>query len=147
MDITKTVKKYGKIYRKILDMGKYTDPDAKQNDYEKRLAEMYASEKYKEHSVYPSTNTDHIYGVIAMCLELKGFGLSDQEIIDVLNLTGRKLNYVLGIPKGDGHDWTNRKVAFFGKEFQTIGEPTEGLEGLTPLEWNRKVRCERIQNG
>ena len=85
MDITKTVKKYGKIYRKILDMGKYTDPDAKQNDYEKRLAEMYASEKYKEHSVYPSTNTDHIYGVIAMCLELKGFGLSDQEIIDSIN--------------------------------------------------------------
>lgn len=72
---------------------------------------------------------------------------SDQEIVDVLNLTGRRLSYVLGIPKGDGHDWTNRKVSFFGKEFQTIGEPTEGLEGLIPLEWNRKVRCERINNG
>ena len=68
----------------------------------------------------------------------------EQEIIDVLNLTGRKVTYVLGIPKGDTHDWANRKVTFFGKEFQTIGEPTEGLEGMIPLEWNRKVRCERI---
>ena len=69
---------------------------------------------------------------------------SDQEILDVLNLTGRKVSYVLGIPKGDTHDWTDVKVTFFGKEFRTIGEPTEGLEGMIPLEWNKKVRCERI---
>ena len=72
---------------------------------------------------------------------------SDQEIIDVLNLTGRRLSYVLGIPKGDTHEWTDRKVTFFGKEFRTIGEPTEGIEGMIPLEWNKKVRCERVNNG
>lgn len=72
---------------------------------------------------------------------------SDQEIIDVLNLTGRRLSYVLSIPKGDSHEWTNRKVSFFGKDFQVIGEPTEGLLGLTPLDWNLKVRVERINNG
>ena len=68
----------------------------------------------------------------------------EQEIIDVLNLTGRKVTYVLGIPKGDAHDWTDRKVTFFGKEFRTIGDAIEGIEEMIPLEWNRKVRCERI---
>lgn len=69
---------------------------------------------------------------------------SEEEITDVLNLTGRKAVYTLGIPKGDEHNWTNRKVSFFGEDFQTIGEPIEGIEGMIPLEWNRKVRCERI---
>ena len=37
MDIAKTVKKYGKIYRRILVIGNYSDPDVKQEAYEKRL--------------------------------------------------------------------------------------------------------------
>jgi hypothetical protein len=85
MDVAKTVKKYGKIYRRILVLGNYPDPDVKQEAYEKRLAEMYASEKYTEHNIYPSTNTEYIYAIIAMCLELKGLGLSDKEIIDIIN--------------------------------------------------------------
>ena len=39
------------------------------------------AEKYKEHNIYPSTNTEYIYAIIATCLELKGLGLSDKEII------------------------------------------------------------------
>ena len=85
MDIAKTVKKYGKIYRRILVIGNYPDPDVKQKAYEKRLTELYASEKYKEHNIYPSTNTEYVYAIIAMCLELKGLGLSDKEIIDIIN--------------------------------------------------------------
>ena len=85
MEISKTVKKYGKIFRKILVIGNYPDQDAKQEAYEKRLAEMYASEKYAEHNIYPSTNTEYIYAIIAMCLELKRFGLSDKETIDAIN--------------------------------------------------------------
>ena len=54
MEIAKTVIKYGKIYRKILVIGNYTDLDAKQEAYEKRLTEMYNSEKYAEHNIYPS---------------------------------------------------------------------------------------------
>ena len=83
MDIAKTVKKYGKIYRRILVIGNYSDPDVKQEAYEKRLTEMYSSEK--EHNIYPSTNTEYIYAIIATCLELKGLGLSDKEIIDIIN--------------------------------------------------------------
>ena len=85
METAKTVKKYGKIYRKILFIGNYSDPDTEQEAYEKRLTEMYASEKYAEHNIYPTTNTEYIYAIIAMCLELKKFGLSDKEIIDTIN--------------------------------------------------------------
>ena len=85
MEMAKTVKKYGKIYRKILAAGNYSDLDTEQEAYEKRLTEMYASEKYAEHNIYPTTNTEYIYAIIAMCLELKKFGLSDKEIIDTIN--------------------------------------------------------------
>ena len=95
MDMSRSVKKYGKIYRKILSKGKYPDPDRKQAAYEKRLADMYASENFARHNVYPTTNTKHIYAVIAMCLELKKFGLSDPEIIDEVNsgFSGRRNFY------------------------------------------------------
>lgn len=85
MEMAKTVIKYGKIYRKILVIENYSDLDVKQETYEKRLTEMYNSEKYAEHNVYPSTNTEYIYAIIAMCLELKKFGLSDKEIIAAIN--------------------------------------------------------------
>lgn len=65
------------------------------------------------------------------------------EITDTLNLTGKKLAYVLAIPKGDTNTWTDRTVEFFGEKFHTIGEPTMGVEHLIPLSWNKKVRVER----
>ena len=65
------------------------------------------------------------------------------EITDTLNLTGKKLAYVLAIPKGDTNTWTDRTVEFFGEKFRTIGEPTMGIEHLIPLSWNKKVRVER----
>jgi len=70
---------------------------------------------------------------------------STQDIVDVLNLTGKKLAYTLAIPKGDAHEWTNRTVEFFGERFRTIGKPTQGIDGLIPLEWNKKVKVERYE--
>ncbi len=69
--------------------------------------------------------------------------LSDQEVLDTLNLTGRKAVYQLGIPKEDTHDWENRRVQFFGQVWQVIGIPTEGQSELIPLHWNKKVKVER----
>ncbi|MCR4952415.1 MAG: L-2-amino-thiazoline-4-carboxylic acid hydrolase [Solobacterium sp.] len=91
MDTKKTVKKYGNIYRKILVKGNCPDPDRKEA-YEKRLTAMYASKKYEEHNIYPTTNTEYIYAIIAMCLELKESGSSDKEIIDAINsgFSGRR---------------------------------------------------------
>ena len=70
--------------------------------------------------------------------------LSDTEVLETLNLTGRKAVYQLAIPKGDAHRWIGNKVIFFGRTWSVIGEPTEGMEELIPLEWNRKVKVERI---
>lgn len=70
--------------------------------------------------------------------------VSDQEILEISNLTGRKAIYQLGIPKGDAHDWVNVKVGFFGQLFRTIGEPTEGIDAMIPLSWNKKIRVEII---
>ena len=69
--------------------------------------------------------------------------LSDQEVLDTLNLTGRKAVYQLGIPKGDAHVWENQRVQFFGQTWQVIGIPTEGQDELIPLFWNKKVKVER----
>ena len=67
---------------------------------------------------------------------------SSEEVIDVLNVTGKHLAYTLAIPKGDTHIWTDREVRFFGERFKTIGKPTQGIDHLIPLEWNKKVKVE-----
>lgn len=68
-----------------------------------------------------------------------------EEVVEQLNLTGRRLEYILGIPKGDTHTWENQEVRFFGKRFRTFGAVEEGLEALIPLKWHKKVRVERYE--
>lgn len=71
--------------------------------------------------------------------------LSSEEIINEMSLYGRKADYRLHIPKGDTNDWENVKVEFYGETFQTYGLPIQYIEGLTPLEWDKKVKCGRIE--
>lgn len=71
--------------------------------------------------------------------------LSETEILETVNLTGRKCVYQLGIPKGDAHKWENVRVRFFGEEFRTVGAPIKGIDELIPLSWNAKVRVERYE--
>ena len=68
-----------------------------------------------------------------------------QELLDALNLTGRKAVYTLAIPKGDTHSWEGCRVDFFGESWRVVGIPTEGVEDLIPLAWNKKVQVERIE--
>lgn len=68
---------------------------------------------------------------------------STEDITDTFNLTGKHLAYVLGIPKGDPHQWHDTEVMFWGQSFRTIGYPTQGIDSLIPLDWNMKVRVER----
>ena len=68
---------------------------------------------------------------------------SAQEVIDALDLTGKRAAYTLGIPKGDTHVWTDRKVEFFGEVFRTIAYPVKGQEELVPLDWGQNVMVER----
>lgn len=69
---------------------------------------------------------------------------STQEVIDELNLTGKRLAYTLGIPKGDTHTWENKRVGFYNEIFEVIGNPTQGIEHLTPTPWNKKVKVTRV---
>ena len=68
-----------------------------------------------------------------------------EDVTSQLSLTGKKISYTLGIPKGDTHDWEEKEVRFFGKRWKTIGIPLEGIEDLIPLEWNKKVMVERYE--
>lgn len=61
------------------------------------------------------------------------------------DLKSRKAVYTLALPKGDSHVWENCRVSFFGKDFRVIGMPTEGIESLIPLSWNKKVTVEAIE--
>lgn len=67
---------------------------------------------------------------------------SSEDVINQMNLTGKKAVYTLGIPKGDTNKWENREVKFFGRKWRTIGIPQEGIESMIPLSWNRKVMVE-----
>ncbi|WP_125771991.1 hypothetical protein [Companilactobacillus furfuricola] len=67
---------------------------------------------------------------------------STDDVTNELNLTGKKAVYDLAIPKGDTHDWIDKKVQFFGKTWRTIGVPLEGIEDMIPLDWNKKVTVE-----
>lgn len=70
--------------------------------------------------------------------------LSGPEVLEVLELTGRKATYILGIPKTDSHIWENQKVKFFDHTWRVIGKPTMGIDALIPLAWNKKVIVESI---
>ena len=74
--------------------------------------------------------------------------VSSTEVLDTYNLTGRKAVYQLGIPKGDTHTWqAGSRVSFFGADWRVIEIPTEGIEEMIPLSWNKKVTVERYEQG
>lgn len=70
------------------------------------------------------------------------------EVLEPTNLNGRRGEYVMAIPKGDTHEWiSGKKVSFFGRDWRIIEMPEEGIEWLIPLDWNKKVRVERYEQG
>lgn len=68
-----------------------------------------------------------------------------EDIVNELNLSGKRLAYTLAIPKGDDHEWKDAVVEFFGERFRTFGAPTQGIDHLIPLQWNKKVKVERYE--
>lgn len=67
------------------------------------------------------------------------------DVTSSVSLFGKKLEYMLGIPKGDAHIWEDTKVEFFGKTFQTFGNVIEGIEANVPTPWHKKIRVERYE--
>lgn len=69
---------------------------------------------------------------------------STEDMARQLDLTGEKAMYTLAIPKGDTHQWEDRKVEFFGRTWQVVGIPLEGIESMIPLDWNKKVQVKLL---
>src|SRR5690625_2242579 len=70
---------------------------------------------------------------------------STEEIVNTLDLTGKKAVYTLAIPKGDTNNWEDAEVYFFGERWRTFGFVIQGIEHLIPLDWNKKVMVERYE--
>lgn len=70
---------------------------------------------------------------------------SAEDVVNEINLSGKRIAYVLAIPKGDTHIWENTEVEFWGMTFQTVGIPTQGIDDNIPLKWNKKVKVERYE--
>ena len=75
---------------------------------------------------------------------------STDDITSSTDLHGKRIDYMLGIPKGDTHDWTDTTVSWtdaYGRTIRcrTFGFPITGVEALVPGPWHMKVRCCRIE--
>lgn len=68
---------------------------------------------------------------------------STNEITDAIQLYGKRIDYTLGIPKGDEHDWVNAQVYIWGELYDTIGYPMTGEESNIPLRWGSNVKVTR----
>ena len=68
---------------------------------------------------------------------------SSEDVLSTLNLTGKRIAFVLGIPKGDTHIWEDTDVIIWGERFRTIGFPETGIQANIPLRWGQNVKVER----
>ena len=71
--------------------------------------------------------------------------VSTDDVVNELQLSGKKAEYELCIPKSDTHIWENCEVDFYGHRWKTIGIPQEYIENMLPLDWNKKVKVERYE--
>lgn len=62
-----------------------------------------------------------------------------------LNLTGKKLAFTLGIPKGDSHNWKDVDVEIRGQLFRTYGFPLTQTVNNVPGPWNTQVKVEAYE--
>ena len=58
----------------------------------------------------------------------------------------KQITYMLGIPKGDTHDWRDKRVEWVDAygithTVKTFGFPITGVEANVPTRWHMKVRC------
>ena len=70
---------------------------------------------------------------------------TSEEAANELNLSGKRVSYVLCIPKGDENDWEDKEVEFFDQRFRTIGHVSQYIEDLVPCDWNKRIKVERYE--
>ena len=83
-------------------------------------------------------------------VEVKNVLIGEPKTDDITSSTdlyGKRIAYMLGIPKGDAHDWKDKKISWVNAYGETItvrsfGFPITGIEELIPTPWHKKVRVE-----
>ena len=65
------------------------------------------------------------------------------DISTAISQYGKKIEYVLGIPKGDTHDWADSEMIIWGARYRSVGYPMTGEAANIPLRWGQNVKVER----
>lgn len=68
---------------------------------------------------------------------------SSDEIAQTLEMYGKQIAYVIGVPKGDKNKWFDTDVIIWGDRYRTIGFPETGIQENIPLAWGQNVKVER----
>ena len=68
---------------------------------------------------------------------------SSNEISQTLEMYGKQIAYVIGVPKGDTNKWYDTEVIIWGDRYRTIGFPETGIQENIPLSWGQNVKVER----
>lgn len=66
-----------------------------------------------------------------------------EDITSSIEMYGKRIEYMLGLPKGNTDDWEDTTVEFFGNTYRTFGMTIQGIEENIPTPWHKKVRVER----
>ena len=73
---------------------------------------------------------------------------STDDYTSAVSVYGKQIRFMLGIPKGDTHDWKDKIVqlpAPFSCQVKTFGFVETGIQDLIPLAWGGKVAAERFE--
>ena len=75
---------------------------------------------------------------------------TSEEILAATDLYGKRIRWMLGIPKGDTHEWMNAKILWTDScgrqhKLRSFGFPIVGVDALIPGAWHMKVRVEEIE--
>ena len=68
---------------------------------------------------------------------------TSDDVVSSTAMFGKQIQFMLGIPKGDTHDWTDAEVEIWGERFRTIGYPETGIQANIPLRWGQNIKVER----
>lgn len=87
-----------------------------------------------------------IYDEVEICVPDVIVGTPSTEAITTeINLYGKSIMFVLGIPKGDKNDWKDKVVLIRGERYRTYGFPLTQTEANVPGRWNTQVKVERYE--
>lgn len=66
--------------------------------------------------------------------------LDSQDVTGSTNLSGKRIEYKLHIPKGDTNVWENTFVYIRKQRCRTVGRAEEYIN--PPLDWNKTIKAE-----